>query len=274
MARKHRRWGARLPVLASALALFGCEAGPENGAGAEAGPAWTPLFDGESLAGWTPKIRGLELGDNYRQTFRASDGVLSVSYADYDEFGERFGHLFHETPYSAFRLRFEYRFVGAPLPDTPSWAHANSGVMLFAQEPSTVAVEDAFPVSVEAQLLGPVEEAERMNGNMCSPGTNVVMGDELTTEHCIYSGTPAPPNGEWVQFEIEVTPEGEVIQRMNEAETIRYAQVQLDPEGDMGNSLPLVAAANGEVMLAGGYIALQSEGHPIEFRNIEILEAE
>lgn len=257
-------------VLAASLIVAGCAVAREE----VDASGWTSLFDGESLDGWTPKIRGFELGDNYRNTFRAADGVLRVSYADYDEFGERFGHLFYQTPYESYVLRFDYRFVSAPLADTPAWAHANSGVMIFSQSPETMAVEDSFPVSVEAQLLGPAGDAPRTNSNMCSPGTHVVMDGELVTQHCINSATPAPPNGEWVSAEIEITPDGVVIQRMNGAETIRYEQVQLDPEGGMANSLPLVEAAGGEVMLSGGYISLQSEGHPIEFRNIELRETE
>ncbi len=265
---------AAVAGLSAGLMLAGCAGGPQGAepAGEEAG--WVSLFDGETLSGWTPKIRGFELGENYRDTFRAEDGVLRVSYADYDDFGERFGHLFHETSFQSYRLRFDYRFVDAPLADTPGWAHANSGVMIFSQAPETMAVEDAFPVSVEAQLLGPASEGPRTNGNMCSPGTNVVMDDELVTQHCINSKTPAPPNGEWVSAEIEVTPAGEVIQRMNGQETIRYSDVQLDPEGRMANSKALVVAADGAVELSGGYISLQSEGHPIEFRNIRILELE
>jgi outer membrane receptor protein involved in Fe transport len=34
-------------------------------------PEWKPLFNGRDLAGWTPKIRGEKLGDNYANTFRA-----------------------------------------------------------------------------------------------------------------------------------------------------------------------------------------------------------
>jgi hypothetical protein len=109
---------------------------------------------------------------------------------------------------------------------------------------------------------------------MCSPGTNVVMDGKLVTQHCINSKTPAPPNGQWQTFEVEVTPSGEVIERLNGAETIRFSQVQLDPTGNMADSKPLIAAAGGRLALTGGYIALQSEGAPIEFRDIRIKELE
>ncbi len=236
------------------------------------GENWVSLFDGKTLKGWTPKIRGFPLGENYNNTFRVKDGSLVVSYDQYDKFGERFGHIFYAKPFKAYRLRLDYRFIGQTPADTPGWAIANNGVMIFSQDPKTMAAGDSFPVSVEAQLLGPAPGQNRFNSNMCSPGTNVVMDGKLVTTHCINAKTPAPPNGEWVKFEVEVSPSGDVVQKVNGAVTISYSQVQLDPKGDMANSKPLVEAAGGKLTLDGGYIALQSEGAPIEFRNIEILE--
>src|ERR1700712_5076910 len=95
-----------LTAVMAALMLAGC-ATPT--APSERG--WRPLFDGKSLAGWTPKIRGFALGENYRDTFTVKDGVLRVSYAKYDRFDERFGHLFYAKPFKAYRLRVEYRFT-------------------------------------------------------------------------------------------------------------------------------------------------------------------
>lgn len=255
-------------VAVTAVALCASCAGlPQTGE-----DGWRPLFDGKTLDGWTPKIRGFPLGENYRDTFRVRDGAIVVSYDGYDKFGERFGHLFYKAPFKAYRLRMEYRFLEDHPADTPAWAIANSGVMIFSQDPRTMAVADSFPVSVEAQLLGPAPGQTRTNGNMCSPGTNVVMDGRLVTQHCINSKTPSGPNGMWTQFEIEVTPAGEVLQKINGATTITYSQVQLDPTGNMANSKPLIEAASGKLMLDGGYISLQSEGNPIEFRKIEILE--
>lgn len=240
---------------------------------APAGEVWRPLFDGRTLDGWTPKIRGRALGDNYRDTFRVRDGAIAVSYDRYDTFSERFGHLFYKAPFTAYRLRFDYRFMTTGTPaDTPGWAQANSGVMIHSQDPATMAVEQAFPVSVEAQLLGPAGATPRTNGNMCSPGTHVVIEGKLEIQHCINSKLPAPPNGEWAKFEVEVTPAGVVTQKVNGETAIVYSAVQLDPEGRMADSKPLIAAAGGRLALDGGYISLQSEGAPIEFRNIEILE--
>ena len=59
---------------------------------------WMPLFNGEDLSGWTPKIRYEKYGEDSRNTFRVKDGLLRVGYENYDEFNETFGHLFYETP--------------------------------------------------------------------------------------------------------------------------------------------------------------------------------
>lgn len=256
---------------AAALAIgvaAGCAAAPEAGEGG----GWTPLFDGRSLDGWTAKIRGHAAGDNYRNTFRAENGAIRVSYEDYDQFGERFGHLFYRAPFRAYRLRLEYRFYAPPPADTPGWARYNSGVMIHSQPPGTMAEGDSFPVSVEAQLIGPGSAAAATNGNVCTPGTHIVMEGQLVTRHCTNSASPAPPNGEWHAFEIEVSPQGAVIHRVNGEVVMSYSDIQLDPDGGMANSRPLVAAAGGRLALDGGYISLQSEGSPIEFRNIKIQE--
>jgi hypothetical protein len=255
-----------IAVATIAVCTASCSALPQSGEN------WEPLFDGKTLAGWTPKIRGLPLGENYRDTFRVSDGAIVVSYDRYDQFGERFGHLFYKDAITGpYRLRLEYRFSETHPADTPAWAIANSGVMIFGEHPKGMAVEDSFPVSVEAQLLGPAPEQTRFNGNMCSPGTNVVMDGQLVTTHCINSKTPSGPNGVWHVFEVEVAADGTVTQKINGEPTIVCSAVQLDPEGRMANSKPLVAAAGGKLMLDGGTISLQSEGNPIAFRKIELL---
>ena len=55
---------------------------------------WVDLFNGKDLDGWTVKIAGHPVGENYADTFRVEDGILKCEYDDYKEFGYRFGHLY------------------------------------------------------------------------------------------------------------------------------------------------------------------------------------
>src|SRR5262245_5163820 len=41
---------------------------------------WIQLFNGKDLTGWTPKIKGYALGENFGDTFRVEGGVMKVSY--------------------------------------------------------------------------------------------------------------------------------------------------------------------------------------------------
>ncbi len=233
-----------------------------------ADPKWETIFDGESLNGWTPKITGEELGQDSRETFRAKDGVLSVNYDNYDEFAGRFGHLFFERSLSDYRLKFEYRFVGGQMEGAPGWAFMNSGVMLLTQDPATIAVDQGFPVSVEAQLLGGVgNPSVRTTANICTPGTHIVIDGTLVVEHCINSATLGLPKDEWVQAEVDVSPESGITIFINGETAFVLTDPQLDP--DNGDAQRILGE---ELALKEGYIALQSESHPVEFRNIELLD--
>src|ERR1044071_5505486 len=97
---------------------------------------WVSLFNGQDLTGWTPKIKGYELGDNYGDTFRVEEGVLQVRFDKYEgPYRGRFGHLFYKDQFSHYRLRVEYRFVGEQVQGGPGWALRNSGVMIHGQKP-------------------------------------------------------------------------------------------------------------------------------------------
>lgn len=232
------------------------------------GPQWQSLFDGETLDGWVVKAVGQPLGVDALNTFRAEDGVIRVDYRNYDAFENRFAHLFYQTPFTHYRVRLEYRFLGEHVPGAPGWAFMNSGILLHAQDPGTMAMDQDFPVSIEAQFLGATEDdPDRSSGNVCTPGTHVVLDGELTTTHCIFSVVAGGKPGEWVRFEADVS--GHELMRffIDGQPTLDLRGLQFD-ENDK-TAAPLIG---GSVNLAGGYLALQSEGHPVEFRNIELLD--
>jgi hypothetical protein len=204
------------------------------------------------------------------RTFSVRDGAIRVSYDNYGgRFGGRFGHLAFEQPASAFRIRFEYRFSGTWLPDVENWQHSNSGLMFLAQPPQSMTRDQKFPVSMELQLLGPGGPLPT-TGNLCTPGTHVVMNGKLETEHCIGSSRPPIPNGNWVKVEVEVDRDGNIAHFIEGAPVMRYGGAQYDPTDD--DAKPLLMAAGGNLRVERGWLYLQSEGHPVEFRNIALRE--
>ncbi len=229
---------------------------------------WKPLFNGKDLDGWIPKIKGYAAGENFGDTFRVENGVLKVSYDKYTKFDNKFGHLFYKTPFSHYRLRIEYRFVGDQCPGGPSWAIKNSGVMIHGQTPESMRKDQDFPVSIEVQFLGGNGRDKRPTGNVCTPGTNIVMKERLITQHCTNSQSQTYHGDEWVTVEVEVHGDG-LIKHIVDGETvIEYEKPQLDDRDPDGKKL----IKDGDKMLKGGTISLQSESHPIEFRKVEIQE--
>jgi hypothetical protein len=236
------------------------------GHASEAPDSWQSLFNGKDLTGWTPKFKGHPLGENYADTFRVEDGVLRVVYDGYSQFEGTFGHLFYKTPFSNYVLRVEYRFVGDQAEGGPGWALRNSGIMVHGQAPETMRVDQDFPVSLEAQLLGGDGEHPRSTGNLCTPGTHVVMEDKLVTRHCTNSRSKTYHGEQWVTAEVEAHGNGRIIHRINGEVVLEYEQPQLDPKD--ADSKRLIK--DGDVMLHGGSISLQAESHPVEFRKVEI----
>ncbi|MCI4591350.1 DUF1080 domain-containing protein [Sphingobium sp. BYY-5] len=254
----------KIYVIAAMGLLLGAAPAPE--------PQWQPIFDGKSLDGWTPKITGHAVGEDPLHTFIVQHGAIRVSYAGYKSFNGEFGHLFWKAPLKAYRIRFEYRFFGEDLPGIKVWQATNSGLMLHAQAPETMRRDQDFPVSLEMQLLGTPRPTEEPTGNLCTPGTTVVFEGKRDPRHCIPSSSPLMPVGRWTKAELEVLPSGEITHFIDGKAVLRYSDVELDPESE--DAKPLIAAAGGALQLKQGYIALQSEGHPIEFRNIELQRLE
>ncbi|HLO99616.1 MAG TPA: DUF1080 domain-containing protein [Fimbriimonas sp.] len=228
---------------------------------------WQMLFNGKDLKGWTPKITGYKFGENFGNTFRVKDGAISVSYDGYEgDFKGRFGHLFFKNPYSSYVFQTEYRFVGEQCKNGPGWAYKNSGVMIHGQSGKSMTINQEFPVSSEVQILGGDATGERHTGNLCTPGTNVVMDGKLITQHCTDSKSATYRGEDWVLLEIEVHGSGLVIHRINAQEVIRYEQIQYDPRD--ADAKPLIKKDN--LLIPSGTISLQSESHPVEFRNVRI----
>ncbi len=228
---------------------------------------WTPLFNGRDLDGWTIKIAKHPLGENYRDTYRVEDGIIKVDYRGYDKFENRFGHLYTNSPYSRYVLRLEYKLTGEVMADAPSWTRRNSGVMVHSQSPLSMTLNQSWPVSLECQFLAEGTSAGRQTGNACTPGTNLEVHGAFSTDHIIDSTSTLHPLDTWVQVEVEVHGHDLVVHRINGEEVLRYEHPTLD-ERDADAQRLLAAGAPKAVSF--GHIALQAEGQPVWFRNIEI----
>jgi hypothetical protein len=226
---------------------------------------WRQLFNGRDLTGWTPKIVGHAVGDNFADTFRVRDGKLCVSYDDYEgQFNDRFGHLFCDEICSNYILRLEYRLVGEQYPGGPDWARANSGIMFHGQSPESMGRDQFFPVSIEFQLLA---GSRGPTGNACSPGTHIVVDGNRFPTHCTDVAKQVVPIGEWATAEVEVHGDKLIRHKINGKTVLEYSGTQLDlHDADAAR----IAAAGASNQLTSGTISLQSESHPVEFRKIEL----
>jgi hypothetical protein len=230
---------------------------------------WINLFNRKNLDNWVVKINHHETGDNYGNTFRAEDGMIKVRYDQYDNFNERFGHLFYRLPFSAYKLRLEYRFTGEFRKDAPSYANLNSGVMFHSQSPYTILKDQNWPISVEFQFnAGLGDNKPRPTGSMCSPGTNVVYNGRLDERHCISSSSRTFDKDEWVKAELVVYGDSLIAHIINADTVLQYRYPQIG--GNVVHGHNPTVKADGK-MLKEGYIALQSEGQPIDFRNIQLM---
>lgn len=231
--------------------------------------AWISLFNGQDLTGWTPKFSNQPLGTNFKNTFTVKDSAILASYAEYDTFRNEFGHLFYKNPFTFYRLRMEYRFVGPPTPGAPAWAQRNNGVMIVAQSPESMKLEQDFPLSLEVQFLGGDGTTERPTGNVCTPGLHIYMHDTLVTQHCNSSSSKTYHGDQWVKMEVAVLPDS-TIHHLIEGDTVmsyRYPVIG-------GDFLPDSYPVKEGTVVVKGYIALQAESHHTEFRRIMIQEIE
>jgi len=230
---------------------------------------WISLFNGKNLDGWTAKIAGQDVNDNYRDTFRVEDGLLKVSYQNYDKFGDRFGSLFYKTKFSRYWIRAEYRFAGGSLaPGAPRWAYKNSGIQLHSQAPETMRKEQQFPVSVEFDIVGGRFMGSQPTGDVCQNGTRVLVSGAPVKGLCSKLSDITIRDDRWSTALAEVDGAARVRQVVDGALVIEYTDLLLD-EGNADARRLLSAGA--DKALASGYISIQSNGFPIEFRRIEVL---
>ncbi len=225
---------------------------------------WQAIFNGRNLDGWTVKLAHHEVGDNYADTFRVENGAIRVMYDKYGDFGARFGHLFYKQKLSHYVLALEYRFVGEQVKGGPSYARLNSGVMVHSQAPETILKDQDWPISVEAQFLA----GGRTTLNVCTPGTEIFMKGDLVKAHCTNSTSRIYGNDEWVAVEVEVLGSERVRHIIDGQTVLQYEKPTIG--GGVATGFDPAIKKDGSV-LEDGYIGLQAESQPVEFRKIRLL---
>ena len=257
-------------ALAAACALVLFQAARAGGASDADLQDWVSIFNGKDLDGWVVKVAHHELGDNYRDTFRVEHGVLRVSYDKYQEFGGRFAHVYYREKLSHYVLSLEYRFVGEMMKDAPDYVRLNSGVMVHSQAPATILKDQNFPISVEAQFLGEAAgtTAPRPTMNVCTPGTEISMKGQRVAAHCTSSSSATYRGDQWVRVEVEVLGSERVRHLVDGQAVLQYETPEIG--GGVVTGFDPAVKRDGSP-LRDGYVALQAEGQPVEFRNVRLL---
>lgn len=253
-------------IFISLLFVFSCSSSSKF----QTNTNWVSLFNGKDINDWVVKIHHHETGENFGNTFRVEDGMIKVRYDQYSDFNEQFGHLYYKTPFSFYHLKFEYRFVGQWMKTAPSYTLLNSGVMFHSQDPHTIPKEQDWPISVEMQLLGGLGDGKpRPTGNMCSPGTEVMQKGKIVPSHCINSSSKTYDGDQWVNGELIVLGDSLITHIINGDTVLQYSKPQIG--GGVVNRYDPKIKIDGK-LLSSGFIALQSEGQEIDFRNIRIMD--
>jgi hypothetical protein len=277
-SRRTTRAPLRAAALLAAALLAGCAANTASqGASATNDPNredWIQLFNGKDLNDWQIKFAHHPLGDNFNNTFRVENGLLEVRYDKWTGFNGEFGHIFYNKPFSYYIVATEYRFVGEQVTGAGpgnAWAIRNNGIMVASQSPESMGLDQDFPMSIEVQLLGGLGKGPRSTGNLCTPGTNVVMEGKLVTRHCTNSTSKTYDGDQWVRVEAMVLGDS-VIKHIVEGDTVLVYDKPQEGGGSANNMKPGVMQPG--KLISSGYITLQAETAPIDFRKVELLNLE
>jgi len=238
-------------------------------------PKWIQLFNGKDMTGWDIKITGYDLNNNYNNTVRVEDGIMKIDYDKYTNFTNQFGHIYYKTPYSYYKLVVEYRFVGKQIQGGPSWDVRNSGVMVHSQSAASVRKDQEFPVSLECQLLGGLDKGERTTANLCTPGTYVEMNDKVNMQHCLNSTSKTYNGDQWVTVEMIVLGDSLIQHLIDGQVVLEYRHPKI---GETGEDIKRYLDENFQKKMGSplkeGYIALQAESAPVQFRKVALLNLE
>jgi hypothetical protein len=186
------------------------------------------LFNGQDLTGWVRFIPGDKEEADGKRTV---DKVWSVRDGVIRCEGQPAGYIRTEATYTNYKLHVEWRWVEKP---------TNSGVLLHKQ-----GMDRVWPKSIEAQLMHQnagdfwlIDHTSlKVKGQPVGPG-------DCVNSKKLEAHSEKPP-GEWNAYDI----------------TCDGGTVRLVVNGVLQNE-------GTDANVTSGNILLQSEGSPIEFRNI------
>jgi hypothetical protein len=231
---------------------------------------WIKIFNGKNLDGWICKFAGGTPGENYKNTFRVEAGILKVDFDEYTKFDNNFGHLFYDKKLSNYKIRVEYRFVGKQVPGSPKWAYKNNGIMIHSQSPQSMGKDQWYPVAIEVQLVGGNGKEKRPTAGVCTSGTNIRINGKVVPQHCTPSLAKTYSGDEWVTVEVVVRNNTVIQHFVDGKKVLEYT----GPTVGSGNGKPDDYPVPEGTPLKDGFIAIQSEGYPTEFRKIELMKLE
>jgi len=255
----------------------GGSSGSSTGGTGGAGDGWVKIFNGQDLTGWYPLIHKSAYKVDTYNTYRAdaATGVIKVTYQDYPggDFDSRCGLLYYDKFLTNYRVRVTYRFVEPQAANPVGWGKNNTGLMIFGIDPATVTGDPLFPPAIEIQLLGTPSSGGTNNANLCMPGgmtVNMLHGLTTPNGNCHDSKSgPARAANEWVTIEAEVNVTGDT-------KVFQHALPDATPAAkDLALMTPILTISGPMYQgqpVTGGYLALQSESQPLEFKDIELKE--
>lgn len=256
----------------------GAQSGGAGGSGGSAGSTggadpegWVDIFNGQDLTNWVPLIHKSGYNENTYNTFRADavNHVIRVTYVDYpnNNFDDRCGLLYYNKPLTNYRVRATYHFVDEKVEPQAkmavSWGRFNTGLMIFGLDPSKVMNDPEFPPLIEIQLLGKGSSGGSTSPNICTPGPVQVTYNKPADCGNNGSGVVPPEPTTWVTVEAEVHPGAAT-------KVWTYS-----PGGKRDEGKPIETITNPTYQNApvtSGYISIQSESQPCEFKDIQLIE--
>ncbi len=138
-------------------------------------------------------------------------------------------------------------------------------------------------MSIELQLLGGLGKGSRTTANVCTPGTAVELNGRTNYTHCINSSSKTYDGDQWVHVEAIVAGDESMTFIINGDTVLTFQKPQIGrwhlsarqnnekDWDDMGVTDKQIWISKEGSTLKEGFIALQAESHPVDFKNIELL---